>query len=398
MPLILLCTLAAQMLSAANAAESASTAAVSGAALERRMGQMLMVGAPLSGEARQLDHLICDLQAGALLLFDHQPQAQRKAFSPQRIARLAAAVKRIGARCGNDSVLIAVDAEGGSVNRFRPGRGFPRTRSHAQLGKRGNPALTEVEASLLGRALKRAGVHWNLAPVVDVDINPQNPIIGRLGRSFSADPNKVADHAAAFVSGLRKHGVLSTLKHFPGHGSSTSDSHKEWVDVTRTADLEKELLPFHELISSGKADAIMTAHVFNAALDPQWPASLSSAAIRGILREQLGFKGLVLSEDLQMAAVSGRYPLEQAAVQAIDAGSDMILLSGPVTADGKYVGRAVRDSLVKAFQEGRLSDGRIANSLRRINALKAVVNLRRAEQEISREFSPASLKGGSSLR
>ncbi|MHB1290204.1 glycoside hydrolase family 3 protein, partial [Georgenia sp.] len=248
--------------------------------------------------------------------------------------------------------------------------GFPATRSAAELGAAGDPAATREAAYQLARTLTPAGINFNLAPVVDVDVNPTNPIIGALGRAFSADPEVVAEQAAAYVLGHRDAGVLTSLKHFPGHGSSSADSHLGFVDVTDTWS-EAELVPYRRLIGAGLVDTVMAAHVFNATLDAKLPASLSRATITGLLREELGFDGVVLTDDLQMRAITDGWPLAEAVRLAVDAGADILTFSNNIDVFTPDLGRRVYEALLDLVTAGDVSEERIARSYERIIALKA---------------------------
>lgn len=220
----------------------------------------------------------------------------------------------------------------------------------------------------MAQVLASVGVNLNLAPVVDLNVNPDNPVIGALGRSFSADPAVVTRQALAFIDAMHADGILCTLKHFPGHGSSTADSHLGFVDVTNTWS-PTELEPFRNIINAGKSDAIMTAHIFNARLDPDYPATLSHATITGILRNQLGYDGVVLTDDMQMGAIANYYGFEQAIELAINAGADIISIASTTISGGDAGGRAFA-AIADAVAAGRIPAARIDESSARIQRLK----------------------------
>jgi beta-N-acetylhexosaminidase len=206
--------------------------------------------------------------------------------------------------------------------------------------------------------------------VVDLCSNPDNPVIARLERCFSAQPAQVTRHAQQFIQAHQDQGVISVIKHFPGHGSSQKDSHLGFVDVS-TSWKPAELTPYIALIAAGKAEAIMTAHVFNATLDADHPATLSRFTITGLLRKQLGFKGVVFSDDLQMKAVTEHYGLDEAVRLAIEAGVDILLFGNNLEYDSEIVPRVVgiiRDLVAV----GKISEERIDESYRRILRLKGV--------------------------
>src|SRR5262249_36904620 len=188
--------------------------------------------------------------------------------APARPPRPAPARARA---CTGRRLLVAIDAEGGSVMRLGPKVGYTPTLSAEELGQENDLVLTELEARRIATMLREAGITWNLAPVVDVGVNPANPVIVGRNRSYGDTAATVTDHARAFIRGMHEIGVLTTLKHFPGHGSSYTDSHQGFVDVTETANLDVELAPYRTLMGEHMVDAVMTAHVFNRSLDPRRP-------------------------------------------------------------------------------------------------------------------------------
>jgi beta-N-acetylhexosaminidase len=270
-------------------------------------------------------------------------------------------------------LLIALDEEGGLVQRLGPSHGFPAYESAQQLGERDDPDYTRSRSSAMATMLRAAGVNLNLAPVVDVNVNPDNPIIGALGRSFSADPAVVAVQAGAFVEGHRSIGVRTALKHFPGHGSSTTDSHQGFVDVTNTWS-EDELIPYRTLLAASEVDTILTAHVFNANLDPDYPATLSRATITGLLRGTLGWSGPVISDDLQMAAIRGIYGTDEALARCIGAGVDILLIAQQQVWEDGVVADTI-ERVVALVEKGQISRQRIAEAAARVAALKGSLAL-----------------------
>jgi beta-N-acetylhexosaminidase len=302
---------------------------------------------------------------GGILLFG------RNVVDAAQVAALTGHARALAAACGNTPLLVAVDAEGGRVMRLTPAAGYAPTSSARELADANDFALTELEARRMGATLRAAGINWNLAPVVDVGYNPVNPVIVGAGRSFGANPRLVAEHARAFVRGMRAAGVLTALKHFPGHGSSFHDSHHGFVDVTDTADAELELLPYRRLLADGAADAVMTAHVVDRRRDPRLPATLSRATIAGLLRGTLGWDGVVVSDDLRMGAIEQHYGLGDAAVLAVGAGVDVLIVADDRLPDGASAADAAVAALRRAVRSGRLALDRVDAALRRIDALRA---------------------------
>ncbi len=252
----------------------------------------------------------------------------RNIESPEQVAALNAGLRELA----ETPLLIAADQEGGWVARLNEAHGFPATLSHQELGERNDPAFTYDSAAQMARTLIAAGINHNFAPVVDVNTNPDNPVIGAIGRSFSDDPAIVTEHAAAFIRAHRDAGVTTTLKHFPGHGSSRADSHLGFVDVTETWQ-QLELEPYRDLIGEGLVDSIMTAHVFNGQLDPDTVATLSKPVITGILREEMGFDGVIFSDDMQMSAIAGNYGFEEAVIGTVAAGVDVLAVGSNLAYD-----------------------------------------------------------------
>lgn len=311
---------------------------------------------------------LVDRNLGGTILFDTDlplDGATRNIASPQQLRELTVQLASFAT-----APFIAVDQEGGSVARLSPKDGFPATFSAAQLGAVGDPATTYAAAVGIAATLANAGINLNFAPVVDVNVNPGNPIIGAFDRSFSADPEIVALHASEFVRAHHEFGILCTLKHFPGHGSSAGDSHFGFVDVTGTWS-ERELQPYSELIAGGFEDLVMAAHVFNATLDAEHPASLSSQTITGLLRRDLGFQGAVISDDMAMAAITENYGFEEAIDLAIRAGVDILLYGNNGPGFDETVAFRAIDHLAQSVNEGKLSKDRIDESYRRIAALKS---------------------------
>jgi beta-N-acetylhexosaminidase len=304
---------------------------------------------------------------GGILLFDtDQPTHSkvRNVASPAQLTALVAGLQGLA----RTPLLVAIDEEGGLVARLDQRHGFPATTSAADLGARRDAAFTQQAGRKLAETLRAVGVNLNLAPVVDLNVNPTNPIIGSLGRSFSVDPVVVTAQAEAFIKGHRGVGVKTALKHFPGHGSSTGDTHLGVVDVTTTWSAT-ELEPFANIIRDGLADTVLTAHVFNAKLDPNHPATLSEPTIGRILRRQLGWDGLVLSDDMQMGAIRKAYGYADALRLAILAGVDVLTIAQQQVYEAGIVGHTI-DLIEGLVLDGSITEARIDQSYVRIQAMK----------------------------
>lgn len=344
------------------------------ASLDHRIGQMLMVG--FRGTVVADDHVILrDIRQhhlGGVILFDYDvalQQTGRNIRSSEQLKRLIASLQD----AATIPLLVAVDQEGGRVARLKPVHGFASTLSHAELGMRDELQATYAAGKDIAATLAEVGINTNFAPVVDLCINPANPVIASLERCFSPQPDTVTQHGREFIRAHQEHGVTAVIKHFPGHGSSHSDSHLGFVDVTNSW-TESELVPYTKLLETGDVQALMTAHVFNATLDADHPATLSHSTITGLLRGQLGFAGVVFSDDLQMGAISEHYGLEEAVRLALEAGVDILLFGNNLEYDPDIVPRVVR-IIREMVTDGAISAERIDESYRRIMRLKGVVAL-----------------------
>lgn len=343
--------------------------------LSSRLGDLLLVGfwgTEVEGNT-EVRHLLCDLKVGGVILFERDTATgtPRNIRSPEQLARLSGDLQALARRCAGRPLLIAADSEGGAVMRLSPRVGYSPTFSPQELGEMGDLAVTELEARRIGRMLREAGINWNLAPVVDLALNPLNPVIVSHGRAFAADPERVTAHARAYLYGMRAAGLLTTLKHFPGHGSSREDSHLGFVDVTETAAPELELRPYRELIAEGLVDSVMTAHVLNRNLDPDYPATLSRPTIHSLLRRTLGFPGAVISDDLLMGAIQSRFGLEEAARLALGAGVDMLLISDTRPGEHPSPADRVLAAIRRALSDGELKISWVERALARIERLRS---------------------------
>ncbi len=267
-------------------------------------------------------------------------------------------------------LLIAVDQEGGQGSRLGPAAGFPETESPKALGEKSDLAVTAKAAKTIATDLRRSGINLNLAPVVDLSLNPEG-LIAKNGRSFGSDPNLVYRQAKAFILAHRQQGILTTLKHFPGKGSAAEDTHLQVADVTSSYQLQ-ELYPFSWLIEEGLADAVMTAHILHRDWDAEYPVTLSPKILHGFLRDKLGYQGVIISDDLFMGAIVKRFSLEEACLLAVRAGVDLLLASNN-SPEEYEPGLFMRmfEALIKGVEDGRISRTMIETSQARIKALKA---------------------------
>jgi len=337
--------------------------------LKQKIGQMLIIGfrGTEIEDTSYISKTMDALNLGGVILFDKDnPSGQfpRNIVNPSQTKKLIEDLNKYSP----GPLFISVDAEGGNINRLKEDYGFKNIPSAEQMGK-GMVEETKNQANLLGQELRELGFNMDFAPVVDVNVNPKNPVIGLLERSFSNNPETVFEHASSFISGLHENNIIPAIKHFPGHGSSTSDSHLGIVDVTNTYKQE-ELIPYQKLIEAGYSDIVMTAHIINTKIDPTYPATLSPLFIKNILREQLGFKGVVVSDDMQMGAIVDNYGYDEAIIRAINAGCNMLIISN----NGKtYDEKAPYDAvniIFAAIKKGEISEKQINDSYNKIQELK----------------------------
>jgi len=320
------------------------------------ISNMIIIGFEGEKVPPNLQSYIKENGLGAVILFS------KNIKNPQQLIALTTALKAC-----DDTLMIATDQEGGLVQRLREKNGYFDTPKAVEM-----PKLGEKEAKLrytnMAEILSQSGINVNFAPSVDLAKNPKNKVIAKYGRAFSADPKVVIKYANIFIKAMEKEGVLCVIKHFPGHGSSLEDSHKGFVDVSETWSRE-ELEPFFAL----KSKAVMSAHIFNRHLDDTYPATLSQKT--NALLRQSGFDGVLISDDLQMKAISNNFDLNTTITKAINADIDMLLfgnqLSKPIKID-KLV--EMIEALVK---RGDIKLSRIEEANVRINRIKKGLNARR---------------------
>jgi len=293
---------------------------------------------------------------GSVCLFD------TNVVDPDQLRALTASI-----HAANPNALVALDEEGGDVTRLHHRTGSPHP-SAAYLGALNAPETTRSVARNLGLELRAAGVDLNLAPVADVNTNPLNPVIGV--RSYGSQPQVVADHVAAFTEGLQSVGVAACAKHFPGHGDTSADSHRELptIAVDHGQLRVRELVPFRAAVAAGTW-AVMTSHILVPSIDPDWPATLSEPVLR-LLREDLGFTGVIVSDAIDMAGASEGRGLGEAAVLALKAGVDLLCIGAGNTEEEVS---GIRDHIADAVQEGRLEARRVFEAADRVAGLAGIL-------------------------
>jgi len=321
---------------------------------KRRAGQRMVIGlagAGITAEERRLIELV---RPAGFILF------ARNVEGPEQVRELNRELA--GLVDPHDPALLTVDQEGGRVARVRdPATEFPPMLA---LGQGDDVGLTEEVGHTMGVELRAMGFHVNFAPVADVNSNPDNPVIG--DRSFGDDPDRVARHVVAYAKGLQRAGVVACAKHFPGHGDTGVDSHLALPVVDRPLDSLRatELPPFAAAVAAG-IGTVMSSHVMFPALDATWPATLSPTILPTLLRDELGFDGVVFSDDMEMKAVAGRWPVDAQVRQATEASVDVLLCCKEPALQV-----AMFEALVQLQEQSKAHEGASVTSVRRVEALR----------------------------
>ncbi|KTD61841.1 glycoside hydrolase family 3 N-terminal domain-containing protein [Legionella spiritensis] len=350
------------------------------ASLRDKIGQMLIIGF----NGKEIDNhspvvkAINNENIGGVILFDYDYQTHkfdRNIDNPVQVKKLNEDLQHAAQKANASHhrpelpLLISIDYEGGQVTRLREDYGFPATIPAAEIGKK---SLIEARhaAETMANTLQDAGFNLDFAPILDVDVNPENPVIGKKKRSFSEDPATVANYAAVFSTSFLNHGIQCAYKHFPGHGSSTTDSHVSFVDVSNTWD-NKELFPYLSLLEDQQhCGMVMTAHIVNRQLDDSGlPATLSYKMLTGVLREQLSFEGVIITDDMQMKAISDHYKLAQSVTLAINAGVDMLIFGNQLS-EKPQDPKQVIDIIESKVMSGEISQSRIEDAYQHIVTFK----------------------------
>lgn len=348
--------------------------------LDIKIGQMLLIGFPTTKVDTAVLEEVRTGKAGSIILFE-------KNIPP---ANSFVALKKITwtyQKAAPIPLLIAIDQEGGRVNRLKSKYGFPNSITAQAMGKSGSLDSVRFYAEATAATLSGLGININFAPVVDLASNPDNPIISKYGRAFSANEDSVTLMAKEFIRQHRRYGVLTSLKHFPGHGSSKDDTHLGIADVTNTWE-ERELYPYKTLIDSGYAEAIMTSHIVNKNLEPDGhPGTLSDDIMNGILRKKLNFNGVIFTDDMQMHAITKHYGLEEAIRLAILAGVDIMTFSNNISGSDERTVNKVHSIIRTMVENGTIPKERINESFKRVMRLKRQLLIKDNEAALKKEYA-----------
>lgn len=323
--------------------------------LEYKLSQMFLVGIPGTELSSATEEFLKDYQPGGIIYFAQNYE------TPALVAEMSENIQSTRDKARNLPLFISVDHEGGKVQRFRkPFTHFPEP---AEIGDIGSPKLAFLVAEVMARELKAVGVNLDYHPLCDIHTRPSNPVIGR--RAFGMDDELVSRMASAMVRGFVANGMVSCVKHFPGHGDTTVDSHFDLpkVEVPWDELMQRELKPFARAIRS-RVDMIMTAHILNTALDPVYPATLSYSTITNGLRKEMRYNRLVITDDMQMDAVAKHFGEEDMIALAINAGCDILLYRH------EEKGRKAMDIAFKFLADGRISAEAVEAAYARIKEVK----------------------------
>jgi beta-N-acetylhexosaminidase len=331
--------------------------------LDIKIGQMLLIGFPKADVDPKVLEEVRRGKVGSIIIFE-------KNIPPKNSFVALKKITWTYQRAAPIPLFICIDQEGGRVNRLKDKYGFPRSITAAAMGSSHSLDSVRFYSEATAATLAGLGINVNFAPVVDLASNPENPIIARYGRAFSADEDSVALFAKEFIKGHRKFNVLTSPKHFPGHGSSKDDTHLGIADVTKTWEA-RELEPYESLIDSRYVDAIMTSHIVNRKLDPEGhPGTLSDDIVSGMLRKKMGFDGVVFTDDMQMHAITKHYGLEDAIRLAIQAGVDIMTFSNNISGSDERTVDKVHSIIRGMVKRGVITEARIDASFDRIMKLK----------------------------
>ena len=325
-----------------------------GQTLEFKISNMIVIG--FDGYDINKSSELFKYPLGGVILFD------KNIKNPKQLQKLISKLKKLS----KNRLLVTVDEEGGSVSRVGKVKGFVKTPSAKEIGSKSEKDA-RVYYAKMAKMLSDLGINCNLAPSVDLAVNPENRVIVKNRRSYSKEPEIVSWYASIFMDEMQKKGVLSVIKHFPGHGSSFGDSHEGFVDVSDSW-TKKELIPFEKLIKNGIVEMIMTAHIYNKNIDAIFPATLSHKTNYDMLRMHLGSKGVLISDDLQMGAISKNYTLKQTLKLAINSGVDLLLFANQISRPLKI--EEIISCVVKLVESGEIDIKMIEDANKRIDKLK----------------------------
>ena len=342
--------------------------------LERLIGQLIIAGFRGSNAPTDspIANFINDYNLAGVILYDEDVKigdlGSRNIKSPIQVENLSDQLQSFS----KNGLLICIDQEGGGTNRLKSNYGFPETPSWNHMGILDNDLMTQQFSQTIASTLSDCGINVNFAPVLDLDYGDET-VIGKAGRANSHLPKTVINHSRIFIESLKEHNIISCGKHFPGQGSAFGDTHKGSTDISNTWTV-KDLLPFDELIKHGDLDMVMVSHTFDKKIDPNYPASLSHIIITDMLRNDLGFNGVVICDDPSMNAISDHYDLTESFELMFNSGIDLFCLGNNLNYDPDFIPKSV-SSMCQLVKSGKVTEDRIRQSINRIEFLKKKYNI-----------------------
>jgi beta-N-acetylhexosaminidase len=353
--------------------------------LDIKIGQMILIGFPTGAVDPEVLREVREGKVGSIILFEKNIPPKNSFVALKKITWTYQQAAPI-------PLLISIDQEGGKVNRLKDKYGFPKSITAEAMGKSNSLDSVRFYGEATASTLAGLGINVNFAPVVDLAANPTNPVIVKNGRAFSNNEDSVTMLAKEFIKEHRKYGVITSLKHFPGHGSSKDDTHLGIADVTNTWN-ERELKPYRDLIDSGYADAVMTSHIVNKNLDKNGhPGTLSFDILTGMLRNQLHFNGVIFTDDMQMHAIAKHYGLEEAIKLAVNGGVDIMTFSNNIAGSDERTVDKVHGIIRRMVESGEIKRERIEESFKRVMKLKAQLQAGNQSAFFKQELEKTSVK------
>ncbi len=335
--------------------------------LQSEIDQLFIIGfrGMTYAKAPELSKALSTTNLGGIILFDYDTPTKKYVRNIQTSSQVTALIKSAQSHA-KTPLLVGVDEEGGAVSRLKTIKGYKKTASAAVLGTESDAAVTKV-ASGLSVTLKNLGFNMDFAPDLDTNVQPKSPAIGAVGRSFSPDADTVAEKGIAFMGGLKASTIISVGKHFPGHGSALTDTHKGFTNITETY-TSQELIPFQKACAAGLS-AIMVGHLFNGSIDPYYPASLSKNHIANLKNIGCG-NALIISDDMDMKAITDIYGRQDSFVLAFNAGIDAVILSNNITTYNPSEYFTARQMVFNAVKKGDILRSRIDEAYQKVQKLK----------------------------
>ena len=341
--------------------------------LEQLVGQLIIAGfrGKTVNQKSPIVRYIKNFNIAGVILYDIDLEiggekltpGTRNIESPSQIQKLITQLQKNS----RHELLISIDQEGGDSSRLKSIYGFQEDTSWGHIGKLDSAMLTKQFSESMAETLCHSGVNLNFAPVLDLDYG-QGTVISDQERAFSSDPDKVIEHAKIFIDAHRKKNIITCGKHFPGLGSASGDTHEGLTNITESWTV-KDMIPFDKLIQSKNLDSIMVSHAFDKKLDPNYPASLSKKIIQGMLKEDLGFQGVVICDDPSMRAISDHYSMEKTFELMLNGGVDLFCLGNNLIYDPDYITKSI-SVICKLINSGKITKDRINKSIDKINSLK----------------------------